>query len=344
LIIFLTRKIHRLDKHLCFFYNFKKGAIIKNFFYLLFILFPIFLIAEKKVQQKEEHDFKKTKSSITRQEIKKSESNKETKLDDKKGLAYKDTIDNKNAGIHMNRSEILDIAQIIFYVVISLTTIYLLLKDRTSTYRNTLYSLQLKGYSNLASLMKKIVLYIDIYPKVVKIANEESNKLQKERESLEQQVEEVNNEYTNRGKDEKIEKALANLRSKVANLKSKVENLKKETIEHAMQYFFEEDFNIKKGRMLFLYLFNEHEAILPKELAEQFENFFKKIPYNDSNIPSGKKLKKFQSSIEEVENKVYNEAERYFHIKVLTQTTRNLIKEIEISKEVEKLKADQNRS
>jgi len=344
LIIPLTRKILWLDKRPCFFYNFRKEANIKKFFYLLFILFPIFLIAEKEIQQKEEYDLEKTKSSIIRQKIKKSESNKETKLDDKKGLAYKNTIDNKKAGIHINWSKVLDIAQFISYVVISLIMIYLFWKERTSTYRNTLYSLQLKGYSNLASLMKKIILYIYTYPYVVQKAKEGINELQNEQENTEKQLEEFNNEYANMEKNEKTEKAIASLRSKGANIKRKIENIKKDLIEKTMQYFFEEDFNIEKGKKLFLYLFNEHEPILPKELAGQFENFLKKIPYNDLNIPSGKKLKELQSSIEEAKNKVYKEAERHFHIKALTQTTRNLIKEIEISKEVEKLKADQNKS
>lgn len=310
---------------------------MQKYFYLLFIVFPAFLMAEKEVQQKGEYNFRKNESSITSQEIKLPGSNSEVKLDGKKSLAYKETKDNKNSGIHVNRSGILDIAQIIFYVVISFTSIYLLWKDRTSAYRGTLYSLQLKGYSSLASLMKKIILYIETYPYVVQKAKEEINKLNKENRSLEERMQKLNNKYKN---PEEFEE----MKIKIDNLKREVGKLKKEVVEKTMQCFFEEDFNMQKGKRLFLDLFNKNEAILPEELAEQFQEFFKEIPYNNSSIPYGEKLEELKASIEKVENGVYKVAEEHFNIKVLTQATRKLIEKIEISREVEKIKADQSRS
>jgi len=71
---------------------------MKKLLNLLFIFFPIFLIAEKSAQRKEEYDFRKTVWGMTKETVKRTEKRTPV-LDKENNLVYNDTIIDLNMGV-----------------------------------------------------------------------------------------------------------------------------------------------------------------------------------------------------------------------------------------------------
>jgi len=71
---------------------------MRKYFCLLFVLFPVFLTAEKSAQQKEGYDFRKTVWGMTKETVKRTEKTKPFQEEENQ-LIYIDTIINLNMAV-----------------------------------------------------------------------------------------------------------------------------------------------------------------------------------------------------------------------------------------------------